>query len=315
MSRPLWLPVLAVLAAIGGCARSTSVTEVEPTGAWKRTVTFAIVDPMASSEGEGATVTSTGPKIEDVFELPTGKEWKVTRKTEKGETTVTMVRELAVDEVLKDIRVREAKKLILENEVRVRKLDGDRLEYVETFRWKGKRPVELDTAAPELVASLKSALPTLAEADLRPIAKTMQREIWKLLFGPGDPALAQFLTQPELIERRMRQRLGKSLLETLKTVLGDRISENERLGAVRKMMTQEAVRGVFDPDKEKEKEAGGDGNKSLVSMLCVVRLPGVIVETNGEVDPIANEVFWALYPEAAAPEDVVLRAVCQVGKD
>ena len=163
--------------------------------------------------------------------------------------------------------------------------------------------------------SLKAALPGLSSADLTPIAKTMQREIWKLLFGPGDPALAQFLTQPELIERRMRQRLGKTLLDALKTQLGDRLSESQRLTAVRQLMTQEAVRGVFNPDKEKEKEAGGDGNKSLVSMLCVVRLPGTIIETNGEVDPIANEVFWALYPEAAAPEDVVLRAVCQIAKD
>ena len=71
-----------------GCARSTSVTEVTPSGAWKRTVTLAIVDPMAPPETDGATVTTSGPKIEDVFELPTGKEWKITSDWYTGDDSV-----------------------------------------------------------------------------------------------------------------------------------------------------------------------------------------------------------------------------------
>jgi hypothetical protein len=44
-------------------------------------------------------------------------------------------------------------------------------------------------------------------------------------------------------------------------------------------------------------------------MTFRVTVPGRVIETNGEADPLTGEVFWALYPEAAALGEVKLRVV------
>lgn len=43
-------------------------------------------------------------------------------------------------------------------------------------------------------------------------------------------------------------------------------------------------------------------------------LPGRIVGHNCQLDPFTGEVFWPLYPEAAAVGDVELVAVSEIGK-
>jgi hypothetical protein len=50
----------------------------------------------------------------------------------------------------------------------------------------------------------------------------------------------------------------------------------------------------------------------MVPLLFAARCPGRILSTNGQYDESNNEVFWALYPEAATFEDVVLTATWQI---
>ena len=46
--------------------------------------------------------------------------------------------------------------------------------------------------------------------------------------------------------------------------------------------------------------------------MFIVKTPGRVVSSNGELDDLTGEVFWALYDDAATFKDVVLTAVVEV---
>jgi hypothetical protein len=106
----------------------------------------------------------------------------------------------------------------------------------------------------------------------------------------------------------------KALLEKF----GERIPAAERLAMTRKLIA--AMEPVFDVrnDAKTKAEAGppgqSDSEGSFVALTFVAKLPGKVVSTNGEIDEVNGEVFWALYDMAAAAEDVVLTATYEVGK-
>jgi hypothetical protein len=63
-----------------------------------------------------------------------------------------------------------------------------------------------------------------------------------------------------------------------------------------------------DPTKAGDKPDLGDA--ALAALTFSVKLPGKIVSTNGERDDFAHEVYWSVYPQAAALGDVEMTAVC-----
>ena len=46
--------------------------------------------------------------------------------------------------------------------------------------------------------------------------------------------------------------------------------------------------------------------------MFIVKTPGRIVSSNGEVDDLSGEVFWALFDAAASVQDVVMTAVVEI---
>lgn len=295
-------PLLVASTMLAGCARTTTTTEVRADGSWDRKVSF-------SMGGEGMDI---GVKLEDVFALPKGEGWKVDLKREKEEVTYTATRRMKLGEVLRgDMTVMAAGKVVLENTVSVREVDSN-YHYSETYSWKGEKPEELEKPIPELVAELATSLPSsVTKEDHEFLALKLQAEIWRTLFGPGDPIILQLLTQPDFAERKMRQRMGKAVLALFRERLGDRLTEAQRLKAAQAVMNMDRVKSVFDPQERAEETRKSDKPGVLVSMAIVVKLPGQVVSSNGEVDPITNEVFWAMLPEAAALGEVTLTAVCK----
>jgi hypothetical protein len=45
--------------------------------------------------------------------------------------------------------------------------------------------------------------------------------------------------------------------------------------------------------------------------MFIVKTPGHIVSSNGEVDDVTGEIFWALFSDAASLKDIVLNAVVE----
>ena len=52
----------------------------------------------------------------------------------------------------------------------------------------------------------------------------------------------------------------------------------------------------------------------MKTLLIKAKLPGKLIQTNGEEDPATGEIVWGLFSQAPAAGDVVLTAVCEPEK-
>ncbi len=306
------------LGSIFGCGRVSTLTDVHADGSLTRTIKF---HGQAPDEKNGVSI---GPKLEDTFIIPSGAPWKVTRAKEKDELIVTATRDVPKGETLKqDLVIRGKIKgnpgRLVVNELAVRQVAPGRLEYREVLHYQGDRPKEMDQAAPELTSILKSTLPAnlAAEAEQSDLTRNLIREIWRTLFGPGDPLISQLMMHPDLAERRLKMRLAAAVDKTLQQKFGNRMTLEQRQAVTRKLVATAAAKtSTMGKDKSKAgpPEPGGNDDGGLQAIFISVRLPGKVVATNGERDESTGEVFWALYSLAPALEDVVLTATCETGK-
>lgn len=315
------LPALALLAALGltGCARGVATTTVHADGSWVRSVTFHGAKP----DKDGNTM---GTKIEDAFLIPKGQEWKITRQEKEDEVIVTAERTLKPGETLHgDLTLQGSKKqaeATTVNDVTVRMISPGVYKYTETLHWKGALPKALVPDA-EAIAPFKSALPPAlaTDANARELATRSAREIWRVFFGPGDPLVSQLssmMTQPELVERHLRSRIGADLEKQLAAQFGDQLTAAQRHEAAVHIVAHSLENVMAQtksktPGGEKADKAEGDSAPGA-SLFLSVKMPGRITETNGEQDAFTGDVFWSLYPEAAALGDVTLTATCDTNQ-
>ncbi len=303
-----FLAVVFSLALLTGCARARVTTEIRGGGAWTRSVALT---GQEKKEGQ----LDMGASIEDSFVVPSGDGWKSSTEKKDSNVTTTFVRTLAAGTPLKgDLSLKgEGGKPALVNEVSVTRLAPHRFEYRETLRWTGSATGGM-TLNPQDLADLKAALPKALATDenARGIADKMTGLILPVMFGPGDPLLAIGLIHPDLAERRASQRIGSVMLKALEQQFGDKMTPAERRAVTLKLIetsfaqakpkTPDPAAGPPSPDK-------GSG---LTPLMFVVKSPGKIISSNGEVDDLTGEVYWALFPPAAWLKPVVMTAVVEV---
>ena len=304
--RPLALSLSLIAALLtSACARARVTTTIKPDGSWTRTLAFT---GQEKKEGNMA------PTIEDTFVIPTGAGWKPTESKKNDDRVLTVERTLAAGaKLLGDVSLKagEEGKLSLVNEVTVTRLAPRRFEYRETLKWKGDPPKTTGNLKPQDVAEIKAALPkSLAtDANARALATKSAELIFPVMFGPGDPLLAVGLLHPDLAERRMTQRVGAVLMKAMEEQFGDKMQLSERREVVRKLVaTSFASSKPSQPDPAAGPPSKGAG---LTPLMFIVRTPGRIVSSNGEVDDVTGEVFWALFSDAASLKDLVLTAVVE----
>jgi hypothetical protein len=300
--------LLSVLAFVllTGCARVRVTTAINSNGSWTRTVAFS-----GPEKKEGNMV----PTAEDTFIIPSGAGWKSSETKKNDDRVLTLVRTLAAGAKLQgDVSLKggEEGKLTLVNEVIVTRLAPSRFEYRETIKWKGDPPKA--ALKPQDLAEIKAALPQALATDenARALAGKAAELIFPVIFGPGDPLLAIGLLHPDLAERRMTQRLGAVMLKALEEQFGDKMQLSERREVVRKLIaTSFASAKPSQPDTS----AGPPSNKGsgLTPLMFIVKTPGRIVSSNGEVDDLTGEVYWALFSDAAAVKDLMLTAIVETG--
>ncbi len=46
--------------------------------------------------------------------------------------------------------------------------------------------------------------------------------------------------------------------------------------------------------------------------MFIVKSAGKVISSNGEVDDLTGEVYWALFPEAASLQPVTLTAIMEI---
>jgi hypothetical protein len=160
---------------------------------------------------------------------------------------------------------------------------------------------------------LKSHLPQplATDANARALADKATELSIPVMFGPGDPLLVVGLMHPDLAVYRANQRLGSMLVKALEQQFGDRMQPAERREVARQLI-QEAFNSGKMPQPDPAAAAATPANSSgLTPLMFIVKPPGKVVSTNGEIDELSGEIFWALFEEAASYKDVVLTAVLE----
>jgi hypothetical protein len=309
--RALLTACLAIVAV--GCARVDTHTAIRTDGSFTRTV---VLQGTAAPEAPAKESANLAPTLESLIAPPRGPSWTVTRERRKQELVITARRELAAGEALSDdIGVRRSPEtsepLIGNTAVVERHADGS-LEYREVLRWRDAVPKQLSQPAPELLTSLKQQLPAaVIETDrgrpIRRVALRVQRHVWRLVFGPGDPLLGTLLAHPGAAERRLLRSLRREIDAALAAELGDALDGPTRIRAA------QAIASAFAQTVQKESQpssSAGTNSRLPVALQIRVSLPGAITESNGDQDDDARDVAWSLYPEAVAAGEITLRAVC-----
>jgi len=296
---------MIALAALTGCARSRITTEVKARGVWTRTDSFS---GQEKKEGQMA------PSIDDIFVLPAGADWKSNNVKTDKETSMVFERTLHAGDSLKgDLSIKGGgDKLQLTNEATVRRVAPRRFEYTETLSWKGGK--DALNIKPEQLDQVKAALPKplATDANVRSLAQRMAAMVVPVMFGPGDPLLALGLMHPDLAERRATQRVGTVMMKALEDQFGNQMTVDQRREAVRKLVaTSFAASRPAEPDPSAGPPDKSSGS-ALTPLMFIVKTPGRVVSSNGEVDEFTGEVYWALFPEAASLKDVTLTAVCEL---
>ncbi len=300
---------LAALALLSGCARSRITTDIRANGSWARTV--------ALTGQEKKEETQMAPALEDVFVIPSGAGWKSHEVKKNGDRTLILERVMAAGATLKgDLTLKddEKGKLKLVNEATVTRVGPRRFEYRETLHWSGEPLKNFGgNVKPEDIAEIRASLPKplATEDNARALAEKTAVLAIPLLFGPGDPLLSMGLMHPDLAERRASQRIGALLLKALEEQFGDKLTPEQRRVVARKLIEK-----TFSSAKPSQPDpaAGPPASKNssgMTPLMFVVKFPGKVVSTNGEVDELTGEVYWALYPEAASIKDVILTLICE----
>jgi hypothetical protein len=305
------LVVVFSLAVLTGCARGRVTTEIRSGGAWTRTVALT-----GQEKKEGGI--DMGGAIEDSFVLPTGPGWKSTVSKKDADQTTTFEKTFALGAALKgDLSVKgDAGTPALVNEVSVTRLAPRRFEYRETLHWTGPPPSGM-SLKPEDLAGLKTVLPKALATDenARGISEKLAVLIVPVLFGPNDPLLAIGLVHPDLAGRKASQRIGSLVLKALEEQFGDKMTVAERRAVAIKLIETsfaQAKPKAPDPAAGPPASKGGGG---LTPLMFVLKSPGKIVSSNGEVDELTGEVYWALFPPGAWLKPVVLTAVVELDQN
>jgi hypothetical protein len=291
-----WL-VIAVAPVASGCTRATIRTEVHADGSWTRTEGF-----RACNETE----------LREVFAPPLGAGWTAIRAEVDGGVTHTARRTfLAGDAYRRDLILsHDAAGGIgqqLESEVTIRRDGARRWQYREVLRWHGPRPKPFLDRERELQRRLLEELPDglASEKEVRDLARRSLRAGWRILVGPVEG----WQTGPgheEFAERHAQMRLGIALDRLLAQKFGRKLAPENRRTVVRKLV---AVIPSTAGEAGQEFENWFDANETgRISLMFTVKLPGRLIATNGEFDPVAGEVLWGLYAAAPALEEVVLVA-------
>ncbi|HLK57913.1 MAG TPA: hypothetical protein VKU00_15200 [Chthonomonadaceae bacterium] len=309
--------LLGLFTLLSGCAREVATTTVKPDGSWTRQV--VIHTPKMDMNAPPGPAGPFALKPEDVFDLPAGPNWKITKSEKDSDAIYTAERTVPLGAAVDgDIAIKRsnAKSVAVVNQVTVKQVAPGKFVYTETFTWKGEKPKELLTPEPDEIAAIKEALPDklATDANVKALAEQFNHVYWRILFGPGSPLISNFsqiMAEPEVVEHRIMKQTGPNLERILTDKFADQLTAEQRHSVAHKIM-----HGILDMSSKKQHNPNPGGNDipgdvPPVALSIFLKMPGKITQSNGEADSDAGEVIWSLYPQAAALGDVTLTATCE----
>lgn len=310
-----WFSLLALGAfTLVGCTQGSAVTDVAADGSYKRSIAIS-----HSSGSLGEVESNPRAELEQMFRLPSGAGWKTEWGGTDQEVKFTAERAYAAGESGgADLVTLEGGKEESTNEFSVKEVEPGVFEYREKIAWKGER-AKLSEFNPEALESIKKKMGESAtkvtDADLQTLGRNAQVAATRLMMGPTEPMIFSLLSSPEYGVRKLTRELGKALLKETETFFGERLTAAEQRTLVRGMIETMDLQDAANEQVPNPTEADPSGGPtSLVTFSLTVKMPGEVISTNGELDPLTGEVFWSFLPESASFGDFELVARSTVAK-
>ena len=297
----LWIALLAFF--LVGCSKTSSESTVNADGSWSRTLKLTVSKGM------------TDDKWSDIFTMP-GTDWNKSEEIKDSEKITTLKRSFMPGEgPVTDIIIREKETTKLKNFVVVRKLDGNRIEYYEKIMFITPNSQKVDKDTEEYIKQMKKVMPAgkATDEDYKIMAKKSGTALIRILVGPDDHLMGTLILNPDGAARRLRSKLGMIENKVLTDQLGDKMTQAERDDVVKKILAtfdKETMLGSNKPSSSPDQAS--QSQTDFVGMSVAVKLPGKIIETNGEIDGYTGEVFWDFASNSAETDVLELRAICQL---
>lgn len=300
--------LLAGALLLNACARARVTTEIHSDGSWTRRLELT-----GQQKTAGVPV---APTLEDTFVIPAGEGWKISDEARGNNRAVTLERRLAAGATLEgdvSIKSSEPGHLRMVNRVSVTAAGPHQWQYRETLHWTGPPRKLLGDIRPADLARLTAHLPPSLATDANARAlldKAAQLSI-PVLFGPGEPLMAVGLLHPDLALYRAHQRIGLVLVKALEQQFGDKMQPAERREVARQLIEESFPSEKLSQSDPAAVATAQTGDTGLTPLMFIVKPPGKVVSTNGEIDEFTGEIFWGLFEDAAMYQDVVLTAVME----
>ena len=303
MNRIVLFCLALALICLVGCSHTSSESTVNADGSWSRTLKLTVSKGM------------TDDKWADIFAMP-GPDWNKSEEIKDSEKITTLKRnfEAGMDPVT-DIIIRENGTTKLKNFVMVRKLPDNKIEYYEKIVFAKPDKDKQERDMNEFINELKKVMPVGlgTDADYQAISKKTNVSISRMFFGPDGHLFGTLILNPDGALRRLRSKLGVIESKILAEQFGDRMTQAQRDDVVRKLLTSFDNSKVMSNAKPPASpEQSNQSQADMVGMSVSVRLPGKVIESNGEIDSFTGEVFWDFASNSAESEVLELRAICQL---
>jgi hypothetical protein len=298
----IWLAMISFL--LVGCAHTSSESMVNADGSWSRTLKLTVGKSM------------TDDKWTDIFAMPSA-DWNKSEVIKDSEKITTLKRNFkGGEDPVTDIIIREKGNTKLKNYVMVRKLEGNRLEYYEKIVFLTPDPEKQAKELDQYILEMKKIMPPgrATDSDYKAMSKKTGTALIRILLGPDDHLFGTLLLNPDGAVRRLRSKVGQVESKILAEQMGDRMTQDERDEVVKKLLS------TFDESSSMltgKKPSGSPDQSSqsqvdMVGMSVSVKMPGKIIEFNGEIDGYTGEIFWDFASSSAEADVLELRAICQL---
>lgn len=305
--KKLSLAALAVFSLLisAGCSKLSNVSKLSSDGGINRTVTLSVME-QPGEEGSAPT------DLKKLITFANASEWNVSISKKDQDNVLTAVRNLPAGSSRASdftLEVGPGMKVIVSS--KATKVNDSQIDYEETWKWSGKMKDDSGPGKemlPELKKQLAEFNPTDAQVEKGMIR--MRNSLYRAIFGPGEPMMTQFFSNPEGATRKLHVIMAKELLSFMKDEFPN-TTESQRIAAARniakKISDDTSKQTTVNPENPPKEE-----NSNMTAVYVAVEGPGDMISSNGEYDVIDNIVFWQLYSDACMYEPVVLKASFKV---
>ncbi len=296
--------LFAAALLLSACARARVTTQIQSDGSWTRTVALT-----GQQKTDGFQL---APTLEDTFVIPAGSGWKSTEEVQDNNRTLTLERTLPAGAHAAWRRVHQKFRTWQESRTRQAAAGEPRRRQSDGTPSIGiSRDAALDRPSQQAPGRYSTgglgALEIASSAGPGhrcqcPGACWTRRRCCRCPFclGQGDPLLAVGLLHPDLALYRANQRIGAVLVKALEQQFGEKMQPAERRECRQathsgNARSPERYRNPIPPPPR----LPPPNSAGLTPLMFIVKPPGRVVSTNGEIDGFSGEIFWALFEEAA----------------